>query len=239
MNMLRIALCDDETKARDALRFQLEKILYEGVESIVYEFNSGKRAASWLAKHPGEIDLLFLDVEMKEQSGMETALEIRKFNRKLMIVFVTGYPDYVFDGYRTGALDYILKPADSERLRELMERIRRMEQEQADAFFAFHNIDGTFKLACRDILYFYSEKRLVHLVTAEKEYTFYDKLDLVAAKVGNDFVRIHQRYLVNASAVEHISASAVTISGIQLPMSRALKEEASKKLARAMLGGAF
>lgn len=73
--MLRIAICDDETDARDALRIQLEKLLIEDCESIVYEFSSGTNAASWLKKHPNEIDLLFLDVEMKGLNGMETAEE--------------------------------------------------------------------------------------------------------------------------------------------------------------------
>ena len=92
--MLRIAICDDETDARDALRIQLEQVLIEETEEIVYEFSSGTNAASWLAKHPGEIDLLFLDVEMKGLNGMETAEKIRTFNRDLIIVFVTGYTDY-------------------------------------------------------------------------------------------------------------------------------------------------
>ena len=52
--MLRIALCDDEAEARDALRIQLEKILVEETEDIVYEFSSGTNAVSWLEKHPGK-----------------------------------------------------------------------------------------------------------------------------------------------------------------------------------------
>lgn len=238
-NMLRIALCDDETNARDALRFQLEKILLDGNEEIVYEFNSGKGAVSWLAKHPGEIDLLFLDVEMDEMNGMEAAMEIRAFNQDLMIVFVTGYTDYVFDGYKVCALDYIIKPAGIERLRELMERVRSASAEKSETFFTFQNVDGTFKVNLRDILYCYSEKRLVHLITAQREYQFYDKLDDVEKSLGDSFVRIHQRYLVNSHAVEHVASSSVTLAGCDLPISRALKESAAKKLAHAMLGGDF
>ena len=66
--------CDDEQEARDQLRFQLEKSLYETDEEIVYEFSSGETAVRWLKKHPGEIDLLFLDVEMKEMTGMEMCI---------------------------------------------------------------------------------------------------------------------------------------------------------------------
>lgn len=107
--MLRIALCDDEQEARDQLRFQLEKSIYETDEEIVYEFSSGETAVRWLKKHPGEIDLLFLDVEMKEMTGMEAAERIREFDKTILLVFVTGYSEYVFDGYRTGALAMVFR----------------------------------------------------------------------------------------------------------------------------------
>ncbi len=103
--MLRIALCDDEWEVREAFRLQLEKVLIEGSEEIVYEFSSGTNAVSWLRKHPGEVDLLFLDIEMKGLSGMETAKKLREFDDSIIIVFVTGYTEYVFDGYSVGALD--------------------------------------------------------------------------------------------------------------------------------------
>ena len=59
--MLRIAICDDSVDARDALRLQLEKILMEEAEKIVYEFSTGAGAVRWLENNPGEIDLLFLE----------------------------------------------------------------------------------------------------------------------------------------------------------------------------------
>ncbi len=62
--MLRIGICDDEAGTRDALRFGLEKVLREESEQIVYEFSTGESAVRWLTKHPGEIDLLFLAVEL-------------------------------------------------------------------------------------------------------------------------------------------------------------------------------
>lgn len=59
--------------ARESLYLQLERILHEG-EEVVYEFSSGNAAVRWLEKHPGEIDLLFLDVEMADMNGMETPI---------------------------------------------------------------------------------------------------------------------------------------------------------------------
>lgn len=233
--MLRIAICDDSADARDALRLQLEKILWENAEEIVYEFSTGAGAVRWLENHLGEIDLLFLDVEMAGMNGMEAAEAVRRFDAEIIIVFVTGYSDYVFDGYKVNALDYIIKPANAERLLEVLKRVRtQLERKQNDVYF-IKNTEGTFRFPVASICYFYSDKRKVVCVCGDKEYPFYAKLDEVEQKLAGKFVRIHQRYLVNPQQVEQIGTDYVTVGGEKLPVSRALKEEAVKSLARRML----
>ena len=192
--MLRIGICDDESDARDALRIQLEKLMIEGSEEIVYEFSSGAGAVSWLGSHPGEIDLLFLDVEMKGLNGMEAAGKIRAFDTQLIIVFVTGYADYVFDGYQVDALDYLIKPVTEEKLRRLLFRVRAKSAQEESRTFILKNADGTWRIRLADILYFYSDKRRVTLVSARGQYPFYARLDEIEKKLSPDFVRIHQRY---------------------------------------------
>lgn len=235
--MLRIGICDDEINARDALRIQLETILDDEEETVVYEFSSGMGVTKWLNHHHGEIDLLFLDVEMAGQNGMETAKAIRSFDRELMIVFVTGYSDYVFDGYLVDALDYIVKPAAKERLTSLLKRVREILLHQEDYMFTFKNPDGIFRLPFTDILYFYSDKRRITLVTNKKTYSFYAKLDDLEKQLSPAFVRIHQRYLVNPQHVGHISGTEIHIGNIALPISRSLKENATASLAKAILKG--
>lgn len=235
--MLRIAICDDEQSAREALFLQLDKMLDEETEQIVYEFSSGESAVRWLQKHRGEVDLLFLDVEMDGMNGMETAESIRRFDQDIILVFVTGYADYVFDGYRVGALDYLMKPVDPEKLYDALARIRRLLFQDREKLYTLKNTDGTYRFRIRDILYFYSDRRKVVLVTEGGEYPFYEKLDRVGERLGHQFVRIHQRYLVNPQQVTYIGGNMVRIGQSELPVSRALKEEAVKKLTKAMLGG--
>ena len=103
--MLKIAICDDEREARETLGFALEKLTENTPDRLVYEFSSGQKAVRWLENHPGEIDLLFLDMEMKDLNGIQTAQAIREFDRNLMLAFVTGYENYVFEGYQTEAMD--------------------------------------------------------------------------------------------------------------------------------------
>ena len=233
--MLRIAICDDETAARDALRIQLEKILIEDAEEIVYEFSSGTNAASWLANHPGEIDLLFLDVEMKGLSGMETAEKIRTFDEQILIVFVTGYSEYVFDGYLVGAMDYLMKPASEEKLRQLIGRVRVKSEQEEPRTFTLKNMDGTWRFRLCDTLYFYSDRRRCILVTKHGEYPFYAKLDDIESRLASRFIRIHQRYLVNPQNVDHVAGESVTLGSSQLPCSRKYRDAAMNRIAREML----
>lgn len=243
--MLRIGICDDELNARDYLRLKLEQLLRNGTGEVVYEFSLGSNAVSWLKKHPGEIDLLFLDVEMEGLNGLETAKEIRIFNKELIIVFVTGHADYVFDGYQVNAMDYILKPANKERLKDLLKRVFFTIEEKNSSVFIFKNIDGTFRIPLSDIQYFYSEKRRIHIKLENKDngfisdYPFYDKLDHIEEQLSPRFIRIHQRYLVNPDYIINMSSNSVTLSDTTLPISRALKESAAAQLAHALLGGHF
>ena len=235
--MLRIGICDDESDARDALRIQLEKLMIEGSEESVYEFSSGAGAVSWLGSHPGEIDLLFLDVEMKGLNGMEAAGKIRTFDTQLIIVFVTGYADYVFDGYQVDALDYLIKPVTEEKLRRLLFRVRAKSAQEESRTFTLKNADGTWRIRLADILYFYSDKRRVILVSARGQYPFYARLDEIEKKLSPDFVRIHQRYLVNPSHIDYLGSESVMIRDTELPCSRRYRETAPYKIARAMMRG--
>ena len=109
--MLRIGICDDSAKARLSLHAMLERLLEKrAVESQIYEFSSGEGLLGWIEKHTGEVDLVFLDIEMGGMNGMEAAKALRAQSDTLQLVFVTGYTDFVFDGYSVGALGYVMKP---------------------------------------------------------------------------------------------------------------------------------
>ena len=100
---------------------------------------------------------------------------------------MTGFRDFVFEGYRVQAVDYLVKPVDADRLSSVLSRVRRQLEQVRQKQFVFQNGDGVYRLYQDEIQYFYSEKRKVVAVTREKELSFYAKLNEVEARVGRTF----------------------------------------------------
>lgn len=234
--MLRIGICDDSKEARFTLRFTLERILEQrGMDAALLEFSSGDGLLTWFSNHTGELDLVFLDIEMDGSNGMQTAKSLRARSQSIQIVFVTGYPDFVFDGYAVGALGYLMKPPASEKLDEVLSRALDAMQVAADDVYLCRNAEGTYRIEKSDILYFSSEKRVVTCVTKNRTIPFYARLDDVAQEVGQGFVRIHQRYLVSVAHVERVQSDCVRIQEQAFPISRAYQKAAVVSLTRALL----
>lgn len=234
--MLSIGICDDNTDARQLLQAAIGRALERrAVEHRVFAFSSGEGLLGWLGKHAGELDLVFLDIEMGGLSGMETARRLRAADEGLQLVFVTGYPDYVYDGYSVGALGYLLKPPRVEQLDDVLVRALAALHRNAGRVFLCRSGDQSYRIPHADILYFYSDRRQVCCVAKTRRYTFYGKLDEVAEAADAGFVRIHQRYLVRAGAVERVSGSEVWVNGEALPVSRSCQQAAMLALTRVLL----
>lgn len=236
--MLRIGLCDDIADARLLLEDALERALeINGWEAQFFQFSSGEGLLDWYAKHLGELDLVFLDMEMKTLSGIDTAKRLRAMDENLQLVFCTSYADYVYDGYGTGALGYLLKPP-TEQLEEVLRRAQAALLRGLDEAYIAKNGDTTYRLPYQTILYFTSERRKVHCVTTERTVSFYGKLDAVAAEVGKHFVRIHQRYLVRIGAIARMETNEVVlVNGERLPLSRSQRQTALLAVTQQTLEG--
>lgn len=235
--MLRIGICDDIYDARIILKSSLERII-DDKNTAFYEFSSGEGLITWFKSHIGELDLIFLDMEMKNLNGMETARKLKEIDNGVQIVFLTGHADYVFDGYSVGALGYIIKPAKPEQLKDVINRAKANIYMEMDKVYICHSGETYYRIPIKKILYFYSDKRKVSCITTDKSYKFYGKLDDVASDIGDRFIRIHKRYLVKADAIEKIDSNEVSIYGnINLPMSRSCRQDVLLAMTKAELEG--
>ena len=122
--MIRALVIDDEKPSRDELKFLLTEI--EGLE-ISGEAGDGIEAAKLIAKL--EPDIIFLDVQMPELSGIDLAENIQSMKNKPYIVFSTAYDSFAIKAFDLGAIDYILKPYSRERIRKSIEKYKEFAAE--------------------------------------------------------------------------------------------------------------
>ncbi|SHJ83478.1 two component transcriptional regulator, LytTR family [Clostridium cavendishii DSM 21758] len=234
--MLHVCICDDEKLQRSGLKSTISTQLeLKGIDFSVHEFENGESLKSVLIKDNNYFDIIFLDIEMNGINGIETARKIRELNDKVVIIFVTGFSDYVFDGYEVKALNYILKPYINEKIVDvLFEALKQVENVQNDFFIVQLN-RSSYKISLSDIIYFVSDKRKLKLITKQTTYEFYAKLDDIEKKMPSYYVRIHNRYLVNLNFVRAIENNSVDANGEKLPISRTRYQEVMIAFAKSML----
>lgn len=232
--MLNLVICDDEKTLRNDLRKILETELELcGEEFTITEFDCGEA----LVRAPGlrSYDIIFLDIEMKELDGVAAAKEIRKQSASPEIIFVTSYPDFVFQGYEVQALNYILKPYRKDKIISVLHTALDRLGMNEEKYYLAEQRGQTIRLPLSRTKYFSSDRRFVTAVTTEETFTFYGKLSDVEAELPDCFIRIHNRYLVNLKHIQSIQGSKVILSGEELPVSRSCKQELAVAFAKYML----
>lgn len=156
--MLCIGICDDSYDARFALRSALERLLEPRRQTArILEFSSGEGLLRWQSHHPGELHLVFLDLEMNQLDGMETARRLRQMEPGMQLAFVTGYDSHVYEGYQVGALGYLLKPPKAAQLADILDRATATLTQTNTAFFLCRSGEITYRIPYAEILYFVSD----------------------------------------------------------------------------------
>lgn len=211
--MVKIAICDDEQIIRDYL-YTLTK--EQNFESEIKAYAS---AAEYLSDHDS-FDILLLDIEMNAESsdldGMELAKVIRnKQEKQPIIIFVTGYENYVYNAFDVGAFQYLLKPINEKKFAEVMERaVRQILSEQNRQKKTLEiQYAGTKKIVpLNDILYVEIQNHKVILHTKDRNLSYYAKIGDLEKELQGSFFRIHKGYLVNLSCVDEYNKVEVTLS---------------------------
>lgn len=213
--MITIAICDDDNSQICALKKMLTE--WSGC-TIINEYNS---AEQFLFNYPdASCDLLLLDIEMRDMNGMELAKELRAKGDMLPIIFITGFSEFIGDGYDVEALHYLLKPVDKEKLFQVLDRYA--ERHRADNRIILPSGDESVLVSADDIVYLeaFGKKTLVAL-TGGKEIVCTCGLSAVSDKLGRGFVSCHRSYVVNIGFIVGISKIEITMDGGEkIPLAR-------------------
>lgn len=202
---IRAIIVDDERPAREEIKSVLQN--FPEIK-ILGEFEDAISAFNFISEN--EVDVVFLDINLGDISGLKLAKDIKEFKNFPMIVFVTAYMEYAVDAFEVGAVDYILKPVDEGRLAKTLLRVKhfieKRGKEREDFIVCIQNNELVL-LKLNDISYFYSEDGRLF---AKK-----GKVAFLVKSVGNlqtaemrfkdlGFFRINKEYVINISKISKI-----------------------------------
>lgn len=234
--MVTVTICDDEKEMRSRLGESVARQLELLGESYrIKEFSDGAGLLMQLRENPWFSDIIFLDIELGKENGVEIAKRIRRKNEECILIFITGYSEYVFHGYEVGALNYILKPFKEQKIQEVLKEALHRLDKRKEHFISVMCGSSLCRVAVREICYISSKLRKLTVKTKDREWEFYGKLADLEESLPPGFVRIHQSYLVNMLYVERINKDSVLINGQRLPVSRRYYQEAAGAFARLLI----
>jgi len=227
MNSIRCLIVDDEPKAREVLDIYIQD--YPEL-NLIAKCKNAIEAINIMANQ--KIDLLFLDIEMPEISGLVLA---KSLNKDTAIIFTTAYRDYAVEGFDLRAIDYLLKPIRPERFKEAIEKYEQIKREKPKATQAIHLFVRSdrkmIKLMLIDILYIESLSDYLKIHTINGIIITRETLKNLTEKLPEDiFIRIHRSFIVNINHIKSFTKEDVHIKDTALSISRSYKDLVHQRL---------
>ena len=221
---MNIGYCEDEIVQAELIKKNiLEWTKKKSVDCRVDLYQS---AEEFLFKAERfSYDLLFLDISMKEMSGMDLAREIRKKDPDVKIVFLTSDQSYVFEGYEVDAFRYLVKPVDLQKLYEILALVERAGNTQKENHIILKVENENVRVPIEDIVYLEAQGHYVHIHRrTEREIVVKDSFANLVERVnknGEYFVLAHRSYAVNLRMVNKIGKTECELAGGErIPVSR-------------------
>lgn len=221
----RCLIIDDEPLARDGLEQYVQKM--PGLESIG-SCGSAIDALAVLQKE--KPDLLFLDIEMPEMTGLEL---MKALQQPPKVIFTTAYREFAVEGFDLDAVDYLVKPISFERF---VRAVQKVQQSRESALATevtpptedhiFIKSDGQIvKIPVSNIIYAESAKDYVFIHTRDQRYMALLPLKQLEEYLPSDqFMRVHRSYFVAIAAVDRLEGNHLYIGTIKVPISRSLHD---------------
>ena len=217
---LNCLVVDDEPLARNLLSDYVKKIPSLNLSGTC---EGPLQAMEFLKKNP--IDLLFLDIQMPELTGIGL---LRSISQKPMVIFTTAYSEYALEGYELDVVDYLLKPITFERFIKAINKVQAfvtstrstiLPQTLADDFIFVKDGTKLVKIMINDILYVEGLKDYVTIHTPTQKVISLQRLKSLEEQLPQPlFIRIHNSFIVSLRAIKSVHKNEVEIGGSLLPV---------------------
>lgn len=198
---------------------------------VLETFSSPTDAIQFLAKTP--VDILFLDIDMPEMSGIELR---KQLPHTAICIFITSYPEHAVESFEVDALDFLVKPLKADRFQLTISRIREYLEIRHKAALLEASLGGDFivvkeghtqsKIKLHAITHLQAMKDYTLIFTDEKRHCVLSSLgNLLKEEAFHCFTRIHRSYAVNHVHVDKLTPTEIILKNAQsLPLGRGYKE---------------
>lgn len=226
---MKIAICDDESRVREVLKDKIEKYYFP--QSIDFTIQTFENGGELLEHDLDSINVLFLDVDMPGLNGMETAAEVRKVNKTMLIVFLTAYSEFVFESFKVDAFRYLLKPIKESELAEVLQAVQDKLYVDDVECLNFQFQSEMYHIRYSDVIYIECIHDKIWLHCKDGDYRWRGALkNLKELLTGKGFFQIHRSYIINMNMIRKYNSQAVLLEeDCEIPISRyklnAFKEE--------------
>ena len=216
----RVAIVDDSTTDAgfvkgilnswaDLWQKNIQVVVFPSAESFLFRYAEDK---DW--------DILLLDIEMGAMDGITLAKKVRQDNESVQMVFITGFADYISEGYEVSALHYLMKPVKQDKLFAVLDRAVASLQKTERVILL--PVGGEMlRLPVGQVQYVEAFSHTVSIVTVADTIRVKMPISEVERLLGDGFVRCHRSYLVGLKHIARLSRTEVILdSGKSLPLSR-------------------
>ncbi len=225
--VLKAIIVDDEAPARSELTYLLGEV--GGVE-VVAEAAGVREAIEKLKEYP--CDVMFLDINMPEATGLQLAEALQHLKFPPEVVFVTAYSEHALDAFAVNAIDYLVKPVETERLAQAIQRVREHValhvQAQKSERIPVEKGGKKILIGIDTIRFVKARDDYAYLQTdADRYFSTVSLAQLEKRLDGHGFFRVHRAYLVNLSMIEEVETIkggtlSLTLNSVEekIPVSR-------------------
>jgi len=210
-------IVDDDTTSRKVIEAFVEQA--DDLD-LSGSFGDPKEALTFLKANA--VDVLFVDVEMPEMSGLDM---VDSMQGNPAVIFITGKEEYAVEAFNKDAVDYLVKPVKYDRFLKSLEKIQLPDPVSDTKFIFVKSGSVLVKLDIHDIDYVESIGDYIGVHVANKRYVVHTTMKEAENKLPkNEFCRIHRSFIINFNRIEQIEENTVAIVDKVLPISRTYRK---------------
>lgn len=230
----KLGICDDGENICASIENMLMQCAKEmNIQLDINVWYTGEGLKDYLEKG-NLLDILFLDIELFQMSGIEVGNYIRNQldDMGMLIIYISGKASYAQQLFKTQPLDFLVKPISQGQIRDVLEMALRVMKRKKERF-EFQQGKDYYYVPMGDIVYFGSEGRKVKIVTPKETYEFYGRLKEAEKQLTDDFIVIHKSYIVNKEYIFRYTYEMVElVNGTILTISPANRKQVRERILR-------